>query len=94
MEVIPGGIEIDTKELLVRVFDNFIVDIYDNEGKLLCSDYRGERNPFIRRKGDFKLLGDEGHEHKSYEEYKVFVMKTSRRRNIFLWIRRKNRSFK
>lgn len=83
VEVIPGGIEIDTKELLVRVFDNFIVDIYDNEGKLLCSDYRGERDPFIRRKGDFKLLGDEGHEHKSYEEYKVFVMKTLEEETYF-----------
>ena len=39
---------IDTKELLVRVFDNFIVDIYDNEGKLIpIGKVRGRKKSLL-----------------------------------------------
>ena len=54
-------ISITTQKLQVKIFDEFLVDIYDNEGNVLCRDFRGERKPFTRRAGDFKLAEEEGH---------------------------------
>ena len=73
---ISGGIQISTDELKVLIFDEFKVDIYDMNGKLICEDYRGEREPFIRRAGDFTLLEAEGHKVAGDDKYKVYVSKT------------------
>ncbi len=59
----PDYLEIQTKRLTVRVYDEFKVDFYDEKGMLLCADYRGERQ-FGRQISDkfIKLLEVEGHE--------------------------------
>ncbi|MDP4146765.1 MAG: glycoside hydrolase family 31 protein [Bacillota bacterium] len=53
-------IEITTNDLIVKVYDDFKVDFYNSNGELLCEDYRGERDPFVRR-GNGSLAEEEGH---------------------------------
>lgn len=68
-------LELSTSELIVKIHDNFKVDFYDKYGKVLCEDYRKERNPFIRR-GDSSLIEQEGH--KSEEKstsHKIEIIK-------------------
>lgn len=36
-------LEVRTAKLIIRVYDNFMVDFYDVNGQLLCADYRGGR---------------------------------------------------
>lgn len=55
------NIVIITEKIKVSVTKNFKVDIYDCNGKILCEDYRGKREPFVRRgKGD--IASAEGHQ--------------------------------
>ncbi|MDU4935191.1 MAG: glycoside hydrolase family 31 protein [Peptostreptococcaceae bacterium] len=69
-------IQINTKSLLVKIYDEFKVDIYNNEGKLICSDYRGKRNPFIKNTaGRIDIAMQEGHKPNEHQEYKVFIPK-------------------
>ncbi|MFW2490047.1 glycoside hydrolase family 31 protein [Clostridium chromiireducens] len=75
IENIADGIQLLTEKLTVRIYDEFKVDIYDKKGTLLCADYRGEKDPFIRRKGDFMLAEAEGHALNNDEEFKVYVSK-------------------
>ncbi|GGN99268.1 glycoside hydrolase family 31 protein [Saccharibacillus kuerlensis] len=56
-----GRIEIVTAELNVKVYDHFHVDFYDAVGTPLCLDYRGSRDPFLRR-GNVDIAEGEGHE--------------------------------
>jgi alpha-glucosidase len=72
---ISGGIQISTNELKVLIYDEFKVDIYDMNGDLICEDYRGDKEPFVRRKADYKLLEAEGHKVASEDGYKVYVSK-------------------
>ena len=42
------NITIKTDELIIKVYDEFKVDIYNKYEKLICEDYRGNREPFIK----------------------------------------------
>lgn len=52
---IKNGIKITTDELIVKIYDEFKVDIYDKDENVLCEDYRGEKAPFVRRSADYSL---------------------------------------
>lgn len=55
-------LEIMTKRLVLHVFDDFLIDIYDTDGKLLCRDYRGSRRLGKTISEKFmQLLEVEGH---------------------------------
>ena len=55
-------IAIHTDKLAVHIFDDFKVDIYDSKGNVLCQDYRGEADPFIRRGAEqLEVAAAEGH---------------------------------
>ncbi len=54
------GIVLENEHLKIVVSDDFKVDIYDSEGKVICEDYRGDRKPFPRR-GNFAKIEEEGH---------------------------------
>lgn len=71
-------IEIITGELIVKIYDDFKVNFYNKSLEILCEDYKGERNPFIRRGTGF-LAEEEGHKiHKNCGNHKIQVTK-----NIF-----------
>ena len=70
-----NSLKIKTEKLIVDIFDNFIVNIYDIKGNILCADYKGEYKPFKRRSGDFALAEAEGHNINGENEYKVYVSK-------------------
>ncbi|WP_297421958.1 glycoside hydrolase family 31 protein [Clostridium sp.] len=74
-EKIIDGMQITTEKLLVKIYDDFKVDIYDKNGALLCEDYRGESKPFNRRYGDYILAEAEGHTLNGAANYKVYVSK-------------------
>lgn len=68
-------IEVITKELVVRVYDDFKVDFYNKALEVLCEDFRGEREPFIRR-GNGNLAEEEGHKvEKNYDKHKIEILK-------------------
>ncbi|WP_294403601.1 glycoside hydrolase family 31 protein [uncultured Clostridium sp.] len=75
VDKIENGLEIATDKLCVKIYDDFIVDIYDSNGNMLCSDYRGEKSPFKRRYGDYSLAEAEGHSTSRDSDYKVYVAK-------------------
>lgn len=58
----PDYLEITTKRLTLQVYDDFLIDIYDETGRLLCRDYRGKRR-LGRSIGQkfVELLEGEGH---------------------------------
>lgn len=69
-------IEIKTEGLKVRVYDEFKIDIYNKEDKLICEDYRGEREPFIKNcAGRLDIAMQEGHKPTDHMDYKVFIPK-------------------
>ncbi|SHJ70540.1 alpha-glucosidase [Anaerobranca californiensis DSM 14826] len=51
---------IRTEKLYIEVKPEFKVDFYDLQRNILCADYLGEREPFIRR-GVGNLAEEEGH---------------------------------
>lgn len=69
-------IRIDTKKVIVKVYDDYRVDFFDTDEKLVCGDYRGERK-FTDRisEEDKKLLEGEGHSAGEEENYKFILMK-------------------
>lgn len=70
-----GQLEIATDELVVRVYDHFYVDIYDADGTPICLDYRGGRDPFLRR-GNVSIAEGEGHEAmRTSGHHKIEVLK-------------------
>ena len=69
-------IVVKMKNLTIEVHDDFKVDIYDKDGETLCRDYRGQREPFIRRGNNIELASEEGHVLNGHEDYKVYVSKT------------------
>ena len=79
-----SNIILKTNKLIVKIYDDFIVDIYDKDGNVLCRDYRGERNPFIRRGNDLTLVEEEGHSLTGHEEYKIFIPKVMEE-NIYFY---------
>lgn len=69
-------IKILTEELVVKIYDDFKVDIYNKKGKLLCEDYRGDREPFVKNcAGRLDIAVQEGHKPTEHMDYKVFVPK-------------------
>ena len=72
---IENGIKIITQEIIVNILDEFKVDIYDKDNNIICEDYRGLREPFERRTGDYKLAEEEGHELNAHGDYKIYVSK-------------------
>ena len=75
VEYCSDFININTSKLNVKIYDNFKVDIYDNEGDIICSDYRGEMEPFARRDGNIDKAKEEGHSTSDESIYKVYVAK-------------------
>ena len=76
-------ININTKKLNIKVYDDFKVDIYNSNGEVLCRDYRGTREPFRRRGSDFSLALEEGHKLDGHEDYKVYVSKAMEKDMFF-----------
>ena len=75
VENIADGIQLSTEKLIVRIYDEFKVDIYEKKGVIICADYRGEKEPFIRRNGDYQLAEAEGHNLNGDSEFKVYISK-------------------
>lgn len=75
VEKIDDGLKIVTAKLIVKIYSDFMVDIYDSNENILCSDYRGKSNPFKRRYGDYALAEAEGHSTNKDSKYKVYVAK-------------------
>ena len=76
IEKIENGIKITTEHLIVKIYDEFKVDIYDKDNNILCEDYRGEKNHFVRRSADYKLAEAEGHKiNDGDDEFKIYVSK-------------------
>lgn len=70
------NITIKTDELIIKVYDEFKVDIYNKYEKLICEDYRGNREPFIKNcAGRLDIASQEGHKPIEHMKYKVFVPK-------------------
>ena len=72
-----GKVTLTTDKLIVNIFDNFKVDLYDSSGKILCEDYRGEAEPFARRGAeDIAIAAEEGHKIEAEErKCKIEVLK-------------------
>lgn len=72
------AVVIDTGTLRIKVYDGFYIDIYKNNGVLLCADYRGARKmrPLLSEKS-LAVLKAEGHEASAGcdTEYKVQAVK-------------------
>lgn len=75
VEYIKNGIRILTDKLIINIFDEFKVDIYDKNGTVICQDYKGESKPFNRRYGDYILAEAEGHALNGEGEFKVYISK-------------------
>ncbi|GIM27452.1 alpha-glucosidase [Clostridium polyendosporum] len=68
-------IEVITDELIVKIYDEFKVDFYNKSLEILCEDYRGERDSFIRR-GCGSIAEEEGHKvEKNTDNHKIQVIK-------------------
>jgi alpha-glucosidase len=75
VKALSGCLEISTKALIVKVYDEFKVDFYDKDGKALCQDLRDAREPFIRR-GNVSIAEEEGHKvEKNSDRHKIEVVK-------------------
>lgn len=69
-------IKIKTELLTLKIYDCFKVDIYNKDNKLICEDYRGKREPFIRNcAGRLDIATQEGHKPTDHKDYKVFIPK-------------------
>ncbi len=63
------AIVISTEKVVVKIYDDFVVDFYNEKGKLLMADYRGERT--IKEKVSWmslEMLEAEGHDISGYLE--------------------------
>ncbi|RDY29713.1 DUF4968 domain-containing protein [Romboutsia weinsteinii] len=76
VESLDNFINIKTNTLEIKIYDEFKVDIYNNQGKLICADYREERNPYVKNTaGRIDIALQEGHKPNEHQEYKVFIPK-------------------
>lgn len=71
------AVRITTKSLIVKVYDEFKIDILDKDGQMVCSDYRGIRTTVQRVSDeDKRLLESEGHSvSDENENHKIQVIK-------------------
>ena len=63
------AVVISTGKVVVKIYDDFVVDFYNAQGKLLMADYRGERT--IKEKVSWmslEMLEAEGHDISGYLE--------------------------
>jgi alpha-glucosidase len=77
VEMKQDSLVISTNKILLKVFDEFYIDIYKIDGTVLCKDYRGERQLCLELSEEFiQLMEQEGHEHKKEEtNHKIQVVK-------------------
>ena len=69
-------IEIKTEDLVVKIYNNFKVDIFNKFGNIICEDYRGKRDPFIKNcAGRLDIATQEGHKINEHMDYKIFIPK-------------------
>ncbi len=70
-------IVITTSKVAVKVYDEFKVDFYDKDGKVLCKDYRGRRQKgIVLTEEDAELMAGEGHEvEDDPEDYSIQILK-------------------
>lgn len=67
-------LQIATDKLTVKLYDDFVTDIYRSDGTLLMADYRGERNASERISDEMiALLESEGHDASALTEKKHAV---------------------
>lgn len=60
---VQNYIQIETEQLLIKVFDEYKIDIFDRDGKAICCDYRGERAArHTASKESIELMAKEGHQ--------------------------------
>lgn len=77
-------IEITTDNLVIKIYDEFKVDIYNKKGKIICEDYRGNRDPFIKNcAGRLDIASQEGHKPTEHMDYKVFIHKSLENNTYF-----------
>jgi alpha-glucosidase len=69
-------LNIATEKLKIVINDDFKIDIYDKNEKVLCRDYRSIRHPFKRRGNGTELAAEEGHVLNGHQNFKVYVAKT------------------
>ena len=71
------GLWLHTGDVSVRVSDGFYVDFFDEDGREVCMDYRGDRKPLqVISEEHRKLLEGEGHDYTAHEEERAFdIMK-------------------
>ena len=74
---------ITTKNLELKIYDEFKVDIYNSNGEILCRDYRGEREPFRRLGANINLAEEEGHKLEGHQEFNVYVSKVMEENTYF-----------
>lgn len=74
---------ITTKNLEIKIYDEFKVDIYNSNGEILCRDYRGEREPFRRLGANINLAEEEGHKLEGHQEFNVYVSKVMEENTYF-----------
>ncbi len=72
-----NDVKIETSYLIVKIFEEFKVTIYDRTGKILCRDYTGNRTPQITvSEESLELMRKEGHQvSTSKEQYKIEIVK-------------------
>lgn len=71
-------IVVRTEKLVVNIYDEFKVDIFNADGTVLCEDYRGGDQPFVRRgSGEgLDLAAEEGHKFAAEKQrLKIKVLK-------------------
>ena len=63
------AIVISTEKVVVKIYDDFVVDFYNAESKLLMADYRGERTTKAKVSWmSLEMLEAEGHDISAYLE--------------------------
>ena len=64
-----AAVVISTEKVVVKIYDDFVVDFYNTEGKLLMADYRGERTTKAKVSWmSLEMLEAEGHDISGYLE--------------------------
>lgn len=70
------AVVIATSCVTAKVYDEFKVDFYTADGKVICRDYRGERKAFSRISEEMvKLMEAEGHKYSEEESDAYQVLK-------------------
>lgn len=69
-------IVIATSSVIVRVHENFKVDFYSADGRVLCRDFCGERS-ILKKESSYKreMLKAEGHKTDEEDQYRFYVLK-------------------